>query len=143
MVTRNRGELSIGQLAAQFGINPKTIRYYEDIGLLPKPQRRSNGYRRYAFADQERLRFILQAKDLGFNIKEITEILIIRSKREIPCVSGQLLLDRKISAIEEQIRALNETLHYFNELRREAETTQLSPPCICGIIEQHTIPTPG
>jgi len=63
--------MTIGRLAEQAGVNIDTIRYYERNGLLPAPQRRASGYREYALADIERLRFIRRSKALGFTLAEI------------------------------------------------------------------------
>ncbi len=55
---QNRAQVRIGELAAELGLNPKTIRYYEEIGLLPAPERTLAGYRLYDATDRERLQFI-------------------------------------------------------------------------------------
>jgi DNA-binding transcriptional MerR regulator len=60
--------LRIGELATELGINPKTIRYYEAIDLLPAPVRTTAGYRLYGAPDRERLRFITKAKAIGFTL---------------------------------------------------------------------------
>ena len=68
--------LTIGQLAAQAGVTPEAIRYYEREGVLPAPARSGAGsYRRYHAADGERLRFIRRARDLGFSLDEVRELL--------------------------------------------------------------------
>ena len=68
--------LTIGQLAGQAGVTPETIRYYEREGVLPAPARSGAGsYRRYRAADAERLRFIRRARDLGFSLDEVRELL--------------------------------------------------------------------
>src|SRR5262247_4308641 len=73
---RARAEpLSLGALARDAGVNPETIRYYERRGLLPEPPRTPAGYRQYSAADAERVALILRAKDLGFTLAEIGELL--------------------------------------------------------------------
>lgn len=68
--------LTIGQLAAQAGVTPEAIRYYEREGVLPAPERSGAGsYRRYRVADAVRLRFIRRARDLGFSLGEVRELL--------------------------------------------------------------------
>ena len=69
------GALTLGALAREAGVNPETIRYYERRGLLPEPPRTPAGYRQYGEGDAERVALILRAKDLGFTLAEIRELL--------------------------------------------------------------------
>jgi DNA-binding transcriptional MerR regulator len=69
------GALTLGALAREAGVNPETIRYYERRGLLPEPPRTPAGYRQYDSGDAERVALILRAKDLGFTLAEIGELL--------------------------------------------------------------------
>lgn len=86
MPTRNQRDfLQVGQFAAEFGINPKTIRYYEQIGLLPTARRTSAGYRLYGPKDADHLRFILKARGIGLTLNEIRDILNLRQNGKQPC----------------------------------------------------------
>ena len=76
------GAMRIGALARHFGINAKTIRYYEAIGLLPGARRTESGYRVYGTADVERLGFILRAKVLGLSLEEIRGVLSVPADGE-------------------------------------------------------------
>jgi len=67
--------MRIGELAGQVGVNPKTIRYYESIGVLPEPGRKSSGYRDYDESYAGRLTFIRSAQRLGITLDEVKEIL--------------------------------------------------------------------
>src|SRR5438128_2132952 len=67
--------LKIGDLAKRFGLNVRTLRYYEAIGLLPAPARTESGYRLYSEEDARRLGFVLQAKRVGFSLEEIRRIV--------------------------------------------------------------------
>ncbi|MED5545426.1 MAG: Cu(I)-responsive transcriptional regulator [Pseudomonadota bacterium] len=67
--------MNIGEASARTGVSQRMIRHYEKIGLIPAPARRDSGYRDYAHADIARLRFIANARDLGFAIEEIGELL--------------------------------------------------------------------
>ena len=77
--------MRIGQLAERFGVNTKTIRYYESIGLLPSPVRRPSGYRVYGESDAERLAFVRTAQRFGLHLDQIGEILGLRDRGERPC----------------------------------------------------------
>ena len=84
MNSDTRKTMHIGELAADMHLNPKTIRYYEEIGLLPAPRRNAAGYRQYAAAERERLRFIAKAKALGFTLREIRELFALRDASRSP-----------------------------------------------------------
>jgi len=98
-------QLRIGGLAAELGLNPKTLRYYEEISLLPAPRRMSSGHRLYNATDRQRLRFILKAKAIGLTLDEIREILTLRDRGESPCEHVLALLDRKLAKVDQQLRA--------------------------------------
>lgn len=131
--------LRIGELAAELGINAKTIRYYEEIGLLPPAKRGENGYRLYDDADRERLHFIAQAKAVGLTLEEIGEILAVRGKGDQPCDHVLELLDHKLVAVEAQMLALSAFRGELLSLREEARTTMHADACVCGIIERHKV----
>ena len=105
---RSTFPLRIGELAADLGINPKTIRYYEEIGLLPVPARSPAGYRLYRAADGERLRFIAKAKAIGFTLREIREILTRRDDGMEPCPYVGELLAQKLTTVETRLQLLTE-----------------------------------
>lgn len=129
--------LYIGELAARLGLNPKTIRYYEQIGLLPAPARSPAGYRLYGRADRERLRFITQAKAIGLTLHDIGEILAMRDDGQRPCTHVVALLDQKLAAIDAQLRALHDVQQDLRALRDNAPTASHTDARVCEIIEQH------
>lgn len=94
--------LTIGKLAREAGVGIDTVRFYEREGLLPRPQRTASGYRLYAPADAERVRFIRRAKALGFALGEISELLRLNagggSRSSVKKLAQRRLddLDRKI-----------------------------------------------
>ncbi len=130
-------KLRIGELAAELGLNPKTIRYYEQIGLLPAPPRTASGYRLYGAEDVERLRFIGKAKAIGLSLEEIGEILALQREGRAPCAHVLELLDRKLAAVDRQLRALCDFRRELVGLRAEAARTATAEACVCGIIEHH------
>ncbi|TCV94634.1 MerR family copper efflux transcriptional regulator [Luteibacter rhizovicinus] len=80
-MTTASNSLTIGRIASTVGVAIDTIRYYEREGLLPEPRRRASGYREYDIGAVARLRFIRRAKDLGFTLDEIRELLALSSDR--------------------------------------------------------------
>ena len=137
MQNTHKTQVPIGILAKQLGLNPKTIRYYEEIGLLPEPQRTQAGYRMYDEAALARLRFIGKAKAIGLTLNDISEIFALRREGAPPCEHVLALLDGKLAAVDEQLRLLAEFRQELVALREEAAQTMTADACVCGIIEQH------
>jgi len=73
---------TVGKLAKEASVNIETLRFYERRGLMPEPVRRESGYRQYSQKDVARLQFIKRAKELGFSLKEIAELLSLRVDQE-------------------------------------------------------------
>jgi MerR family transcriptional regulator, copper efflux regulator len=99
-------EMLIGELAAELELNPRTLRYYEALGLLPTPARTLSGYRVYDEDTVQRLAFITKAKSLGLTLKEIGQILALREGGQLPCSSVQHLLQEHVARIDRQIAQL-------------------------------------
>ncbi len=98
--------MQISQAAKLGGVSPPTIRYYEEIGLLPKPPRSGAGYRRYTDSTVEELRFIRKAQAIGFSLDEIGEILQLSRSGQRPCGHVLTLAHQHLAAVEERIRRL-------------------------------------
>ena len=98
--------MRIGELARQVGVNIQTIRFYEREGLLPAPRRKPSGYRLYTDEDLHRLRFIRQAKALGFSLEEIREVLRMRAQGTCPCGHVVSLGERHLDEIRQTIQRL-------------------------------------
>ena len=102
--------LKIGQIAAKSGLSVKTIRYYEEIGLLATTvERAESGYRLFKPSVFNRLAFVKRAQSLGLSLAEISQILNIHDDGELPCGEVKHCLQTKLDAINAQIEAL-ETL---------------------------------
>ena len=99
-------ELTIGQLARRSGVKVPTIRFYEQIGLLPPPARSEGNQRRYGAAAAERLAFIRHARALGFEVEAIRELLRLAAHPEAPCHDADALATRHLAAVEERIQSL-------------------------------------
>jgi DNA-binding transcriptional MerR regulator len=98
--------MHIGRVAKKIGLTPDTIRFYERNSLLPRPSRSAGGFRQYADADVETLRFIRQAQHLGFSLKEIRELAALRSSRLQPCAPVCLRLEKKLSQVRQKLSDL-------------------------------------
>lgn len=105
--------MNIGQASQASGVSQRMIRHYEKIGLIPRAARRDSGYRDYSEADVHRLRFIANARDLGFPIEEIGRLLDLwrdrgRSSAEVKALATARAeeLQRKAQALEAMRRTL-------------------------------------
>lgn len=96
----------IGMLSQLSGIHIETIRYYEKVGLLPAASRASNGYRQYDDASVERLAFVRRARELGFTIDEIRELLALAHHPDQTCSDADRMTRSHLEAIEGKIRDL-------------------------------------
>jgi len=96
----------ISALARHAGVPVKTIRYYEDVGLLPKPQRTVSGYRLYAPDTADRLQFIKKAQNLGLRLDEIKEILELADRGRCPCGHVQTFLKKRLAELQQKIADL-------------------------------------
>lgn len=99
--------MTIGKVARLAEVGVETVRFYERQGLIQKPPRRESGYRQYPEETIQRIRFIKRAKDLGFTLREIKELLALRIEPETTCEDVRLRAEAKIGDIEEKIRRLS------------------------------------
>ncbi len=105
--------LTIGRLAQAAGVNIETIRYYQRFGLMTEPDKPVEGYRIYPFEYIARLRFIKHAKNLGFSLKEITELLQLGDGQ---CDDVRSRAEQKRAQIEQQINDLQKLRNTLNTL---------------------------
>jgi len=135
-------KMRIGELAARFGLNPKTIRYYETIGLLPRARRNASGYRTYDEQDSLRLSFIRRAKRLGFSLDDIRTLLRLQEAGLPPCEQVLDLLEQKLRILDQQIAELQAFRTTLASLQADWTTQEgyshvtPSPVSICPLIEQ-------
>lgn len=98
--------MTIGKVAKQAGVGVETIRFYEREGLVDEPRRRDSGYRQYDPEVVRRIRFIRHAKDLGFTLREIKELLELRVEPDCHCGEVLELAQAKLADIEQRIESL-------------------------------------
>lgn len=100
--------LSIGQLAKRAGLTVETIRFYEKIGLLNKPTRTPSGYRQFSSEAERQLNFIQQAKNVGFTLNEITELLNLRTDPDGCCGDIKIRAKIKLDDVNQKITELRQ-----------------------------------
>lgn len=127
--------MRIGELADQLGLNPKTIRYYESIGLLPEPDRTPSRYRDYDERTAELLTFIKTAQRLGITLDEIGEILALREQGQPPCGYVRQVLRRQVDEIDERIAELRHLRKELVALDVAADQLPDAGPGRCKLIE--------
>lgn len=125
--------ISIGELAKAAEVGVETLRFYEREGLIPEPPRRMSGYRQYPPDTIRRVRFIRRAKDLGFSLKEIRELLSLRVAPDTSCADVRALAVGKIATIADKLAELE---RMRSILERLADTCSGDGPTSeCPILE--------
>lgn len=126
-------QLTRGELAKSGGVNIETIRYYERLGLLPKPPRSAAGYRLFSADDARRVRFIKRAQELGFSLKEIEELLALQSTSSTTRADVRKRAEAKIADINEKLRDLQAMKESLEQLT--AACSGRGSLCGCPILE--------
>lgn len=130
--------MRIGEVAERSGVPTKTIRYYEDIGLMPLPPRTDSGYRDFGSDAVSRLGFIRAAQSVGLGLGEIREILAFRDRGQTPCEHVASLIERHANDLSDRIAALERMRRDLQRLGRKAKTAprgQNGDAQFCHIIE--------
>lgn len=129
--------MRIGELAERAGTTTKALRFYEQAGLLPAPDRTPSGYRDYDETALERLRFVKAAQAAGLTLAEIVEVIAVREKAGPPCQHVAALLDARADDLDARICELTALRAEVQRLRDRA-TTLDSAACgdeqICHVI---------
>jgi DNA-binding transcriptional MerR regulator len=124
--------MQIGELSHRTGVNIETIRYYERIGVLPKPARQKNGRRDYGDADARRLGFIRHARELGFDLAAVRILLALQEQPEASCAMASRIAEDQLEAVESRIARL-ESLR--DELRRMVRSCKRGRVSECRVID--------
>lgn len=125
--------LRTAEVAEQAGVNVETLRFYERKGILPEPPRRASGYREYPPETVERVRFIKRAQELGFSLKEISDLLELRLARQSKAGRVRKVAEAKLEEIEHKIRDLEAMKRSLTELLCACDGQK--PIASCPIIE--------
>ncbi|MDX8386950.1 MAG: MerR family transcriptional regulator [Ghiorsea sp.] len=120
--------MKIGELAKRAKVSIDTIRYYERRQLLSLPDRMMSGYRKYSEKDVKRLLFIIHAKELGFTLEEISELLSLRSG-QADCSQVRTIAETKASEIASRIESLTRIQNVLLELAEKCELEGTGENC--------------
>lgn len=108
--------LSIGDLAKATGTTVETIRWYERVGVLPAPARTTGNYRSYGAEHLERLSFVRRARDLGFSLDQVRDLLQLADDRNQPCDAVDLVAREHLEEVERKIADLEALRHELRDL---------------------------
>jgi len=122
--------MRIGQVAAQAKVNVQTVRLYERLGLLEKPIRRASGYREYTDEAVMSIRFILQAKNLGFTLNEIKSLLDMRNQGTHTLADMRAVATARLNAIDEKIHQLQKMRAAIDTGLRNCKCPEQFPSCV-------------
>lgn len=126
--------MKIHELSKLSGINLETIRYYEKTGLLPEPQRSSNGYRCYDQASLSLLKFIKSCRSLGFSLEDIKQLIQLRHKPTEHYHADQIIL-KQLEQVEQKIQQLLEIQTFLKQLSCQKEHNEKECKAISGLEE--------
>ena len=137
--------MRIGELAQRLNLNPRTLRYYESIGLLAEPERTHSGYRDYSDVDLERVQFVKSAQRLGLSLDEIKEILAFKDRGELPCDYVLTVIEREAEDLNRRIREMKQLRDELKILKEKAQRVPKArlrdDACVCHIIENQDLLT--
>ncbi|WXL26830.1 Cd(II)/Pb(II)-responsive transcriptional regulator [Ectopseudomonas mendocina] len=126
--------MKIGELAKKAGCQVETIRYYERIGLLPKPSRTEANYRDYTTEQLEQIIFIRNCRSLDMSLEEIQQLQALRNLPDESCIGINSLVDTHIQHVEARINSLQALHQQLCELRERC--TAPTDAEGCGIVRQ-------
>ncbi len=125
-------EISIGELSRRTGVKAPTIRYYESVALMPSPARSEGRQRRYGEAEVSRLTFIRHARELGFEIEAIRELLAMSAQPDQSCAEADRIARRHMSEVDRRIGQLTALRA---ELKRMVDACGHGRVAECRVIE--------
>lgn len=129
--------MHIGELASRSGLAPSAVRYYEQLGLLPAPERTESGYRSYGSDTLDRLTFIRSAQAVGLTLAEVGQVLGVRDAGEAPCLVVSELIDRRYAEVRARIaefQALEQELARLQKRAARLQARDCDPSGICHVI---------
>jgi Cu(I)-responsive transcriptional regulator len=108
--------MNIGSVADRSGVPAKTIRYYENVGLIPPARRSGNGYRNYTEVDVQTLRFVQRARSLGFSVEDVSNLLDLWRDKKRASAEVKSVAKRHLAKTEEKIRQLESICRVLEDL---------------------------
>jgi MerR family mercuric resistance operon transcriptional regulator len=129
--------LTIGQVAKLADVGIETIRFYEREGIIAEPPRRESGYRVYDIEAVTRLKFIRRAQELGFSLKEISELMALKVNPKANCSKVKLRAEMKLAEIGEKIRDLKRMQKILSQVTEACDASK--PISDCPILKSFDV----
>jgi DNA-binding transcriptional MerR regulator len=129
--------LKVNEVAKQFGVNANTVRHYVRIGLINPPKDES-GYHRFGKKEAQTLRFILNARELGFTLEDIQQLLDDASRGESPCPHARELIELRLDQARDKLASLQALVERMEQATASWQSIPDCEPCgqhICHLIE--------
>ncbi|CAM4046313.1 MerR family transcriptional regulator [Palleronia rufa] len=129
--------LTIGNLAKRTGTKVQTIRYYEQIGLMPEPGRTDGGQRRYREAELDRLSFVRHARQLGFSLEAIRELLDLSDHPGKSCAEADAIARRQLRQVEQRLARLEALRSELTRMVHECSGGQTADCRVLEVLRDH------
>lgn len=133
----SEASIPIGQLARSAGCKVQTIRYYEQVGLLPPPARTAGAQRRYGEAHRQKLRFIRHARELGFPLPAIRELLALSDQQESDCAGADRIARRQLEAVNRRITMLTSLRSELERMLAHAQGRRIRDCRVIATLADH------
>ena len=130
--------LTIGAMARKTGTKVQTIRYYEQIGLMPEPGRTGGGQRRYGHAELDRLSFVRHARQLGFSLEAIRELLNLSDNPDTSCAEADAIARRQLRQVEQRLARLEALRTELKRMVHECSGGQTSECRVLEVLRDHS-----
>ena len=131
-------EMAIGDLSRQTGCNVQTIRYYEQVGLMPEPARTSGNQRRYGVRHAERLAFIRHGRELGFSLDAIRQLLGLVDDPERSCATADGIARAQLEQVEGRIARLQALKRELERMVEECRGGRIADCRVIEVLADHT-----
>lgn len=142
--------LTVSKLASRVGTSADALRYYERIGLLPRPDRSPSGYRLYGTDAEERVRFIKRAQRFGLRLEDIAGLIAVRDRGSCPCGGTRRLLEARLAQLDDEMASLHRLRQDIRTMLDESdpgidgEASACGPGCGTGLLQiRPTGPAPS
>ena len=129
---------TIGALAKRTGTKVQTVRYYEQIGLMPKPGRTEGGQRRYGEAELDRLAFVRHARQLGFSLEAIRELLDLSDHPGKSCAEADAIARRQLRQVEQRLARLEALRTELKRMVQECTGGRTSECRVLDVLRDHS-----
>lgn len=129
---------SIGQLSKNCDCKPQTLRYYEDIGLIPKPERNQGNQRIYTLSHQKRVKFIRHSRQLGFSLEQIRQILSLTDTPNQPCDEVNTIAQSHLDEVTHKITCLQDMQKELQRMVFECSADRVADCRIVEVLSNHS-----